>query len=172
MCVLNLYFRVPQARYNIGDQCNATEQCTIGLGESVECYLNRCRCPILHEYIQGGCYVPAGLDQPCSRDEECKLTTELSTCRKPANTCKCNENTIVESGRCWAIKVVGDTCKDDLECKVTIEGPVTCNKNKHTCECSEGYSVTGVTGLQCSSAMQQNVSLLILLFSLILFSLL
>ncbi len=105
------------------------------------------------------CVKPAKLNEKCEDINECHLgVNNLAVCvGKPGTSplekwCQCVPNAMEgEDGFCYMARMVGESCVNDVECKVGILGPVNCISG--SCTCERGYRAdTG--GIRCSGGIR------------------
>lgn len=131
-------------------------QCLSGIGENSECALGRCRCSYPYVFHDGHCHYPVPLGGRCEDDVQCVVgANEYAFCGK-FNTCQCYDFAFPVADTCWDSKVVGDECKFDVECTMTIIGPVGCSNATRLCTCINGYHPDN-GGIRCSGVSKQVV---------------
>lgn len=143
-------------KYN--DTCEANSQCDhLGVPGQVICYEKKCQCAPPKQFHNRVCVEAVNLNGSCANVNQCHLgVNNLTLCiRKletdpPEKWCQCMPNAMAgDDGLCYILKPVGDSCVNDVECKMGIIGPVYCNPTTRKCTCENGYKEdTG--GIRCS----------------------
>lgn len=86
---------------NYNDVCVENEQCAL-MGDKATCEDNKCVCIDSLHYKNGQCHEKKELNNQCSKDGECFVTTDPETveCRNGICQCKFNYSRDASQNRC------------------------------------------------------------------------
>ncbi|XP_022913224.2 prion-like-(Q/N-rich) domain-bearing protein 25 [Onthophagus taurus] len=142
-CLENSHFVEPQNQCYLtsrpGELCQSDFNCLLSDNSIGNCFMGRCKCPILHHHTDDGRCVPSAyLGDVCTEDDACRHT--FAACY---DVCRCIGGYAPSSdGRTCllAANSFGDNCTEVSQCTEYLSSSI-CQDG--TCQCRTGFHGIG-----------------------------